>query len=296
MTAFSLGGFSTEAIGDAPQLTASLRLVGGVLLGTVENHSNLTFTDAVIIAGGNYQVLPELKPGASAPINVTPKAANPFGQPLYMQIYNNNGDRESLTKTQVLSLLPIESSFKGVTAFTAPLLVAWTRQPFQQVSINGDHPRTTALSAVALSLPVQQIGTGPLPAGVVSSRIVDVVGDSQGQGPPGMLMLQNGSVTFEFSPPLGHGAQLTGISITSQNPYGAKFSGIPGSPNSGPALTGEAWDWATSSWVPINYVDNGTTALPNSAVDPQTGTVRVRITANNGGFVAGSLSLSGTVK
>src|SRR5579864_1338643 len=305
MTAFSLGGFATEGMTSAPQLVAHLRLVNGTIVGTIENHSQLTFTDAVLISGDSYQPIVGIKPGGTATVSLSPRTSNAIGQPTYTRIYGNgqfggppnvsSADREALTKTQVLSLLPTGSSFKGVATYAAPMLVAWTRQSFQTISVNGSQPRSTALTAVALSLPIDQIGAGPLPAGVVNSRIVDVVGDSQGSGPPGMLVLQNGSVTFEFDPPLKPGARLSSASITSQNPYSAKI-GIPGSGPTTPGIQGEVWDWSASSWVAINYQDNGTTALPDSAVNPQSGVVRVRVSSTNGGFLEGSLTLSGTVQ
>ena len=306
MTAFSLGGFATEGMTNTPQLTAHLRLVNGTLIGTIENHSNLTFSDAVLIAGDNFEIFRALKPGGTTSVSLAPKPANPFGQPLFTRIYANsqyggpsNGstaDRESTTKSQVLSLLPTGQSFKGSANYVNPTLVAWTHQTFQPVTIDGSQPRSTALSAVVLSLPVDQIGTGSLPAGVVNSRIVDVVGDSQGNGPPGMLVLQNGSVTFEFAAPLAPGAQLSGVSVTSQNPYSAKFVGPSGSASTSPGIQGQAWDWTASTWTNINYQDNGITTLPDAAVNPSTGLIRLRINTTNGGFLAGSLTVSGTVK
>jgi hypothetical protein len=314
MTAFALGGFATEGVTTAPKLTASVALVNGQLKGTVENHSNLTFTDAVLIAGDNFQTIGTLKPGASANLSLAPKSGTSLGQPLYMSIYNQSGiyqnggygpggptvtaaDRDNFAKTQILSLLPTGAGFKGMgSGSAAPMLVAWTHQSFQDLSVNGTQPRSTALAAVVLSLAVDQIGTGPLPAGVVSGRIVDVVGDSQGQGPPGMLVLQNGSVTYEFAPALRSGAHLTALSINAQNPYGPKF-GPPGSTTqTGPAVTGQVWDWSRAAWIDVAYQDNGTTALPDSAVDPSTGLIRLRVSTTNGGLLAGSISLSGTVQ
>ncbi|HEX3629994.1 MAG TPA: hypothetical protein VHW91_05975 [Candidatus Dormibacteraeota bacterium] len=306
MTAFSLGGFATESLASAPQLTGHLRLVNGTLVATIENHSNLSFTDGVLIAGDGFQTFGALKPGASTTVTVSPKPANPFGQPLFTRVYGNSqyggpsnpttADRDAAAKSQVLSLLPAGGSFKGSSSYGNPMVVAWTHQAFQDVTVNGSHPRGTALAAVAVSLPIDQIGTGSLPAGVVSSRIVDVVGDSQGNGPPGMLVLQNGSVTFEFTPPLAPGAHLSGVSVTSQNPYSAKFVGPGGSASTGPGIQGEVWNWATSTWTDISYQDNGTTTLPDAAVNPDTGAIRMRVNTTSGGFLAGSLTLAGTVQ
>src|ERR1700730_2385826 len=309
MTAFVLGGFATEAISPAPQLAAHLQLVNGKLTGTIENHSGLAFTDAVLIAGDSFQTIGALKPGATATVSLAPKPANPFGQPTYTRIYGTafyNGpqpnqptdaQREDFAKTQILAVLPTGAGFNGTSSASAPLLVAWTHQPFQDLTVNGSHPRSTAESAVVLSLPVDQIGTGPLPAGVVTGRIVDVVGDSQGQGPPGMLMLQSGSVTYEFAPGLAAGAHLSGVSLTSQNPYGAKFQGVPpGSAGSSqPGVQGQVWDWSRAAWTDVAYQDNGTTTLPDSAVDQATGMVRLRLSTSTG-LMAGALTLAGTVR
>src|SRR5712691_9672778 len=202
MTAFVLGGFATESMSSAPQLAGHLQLVNGNLTGTIENHSNLAFTDAVLIMGDSFQTFGALKPGASATVSLATKPANQFGQPIYTRIYGTaffNGpqpnqltdaQREDYAKTQILGVLATGASFKGISLASTPLLVAWTHQTFQDITVNGTHPRSTAESAVALSLPLDQIGTGSLPAGVVSGRIVDVVGDTQGQGPAGMLLMQ----------------------------------------------------------------------------------------------------------
>jgi hypothetical protein len=312
MTAFALGGFATEGVTTAPKLTAHVTLANGKLTGTIENHSSLTFTDAVLIAGDSFQTIGALKPGASASLSLEPKAGTSQGQPLYMRIYNQTvyqggygpggptmtaADRDNFAKTQIMSLLPSSVGFKGTgTGSAAPMLVAWTHQSFQDLTVNGSHPRSSALTAVVLSLTVDQIGTGPLPAGIVSGRIVDVVGDTQSQGPPGMLLMQNGSVTYEFVPPLAGGAHLTAVSISAQNPYGPKF-GPPGNgTQTGPAVTGQVWDWTRGIWTDVAYLDNGTTALPDSAVNPSSGLIRLRLSTTNSGLLAGAISLSGTVQ
>ena len=308
MTAFVLSGFATEAISPAPQLTAHLQLVNGTLNGTIENHSNLTFTDAVLIAGDSFQTFPALKPGAFATVSLDPKPGNSFGQPTYTRIYGSanfygpqpygpqtDAQRESYAKTQVLSVLPTGASFNGTASAVAPLLVGWTHQSFQDITVNGSHPRSTALTAVALSLAVDQIGTGSLPAGVVSGRIVDVVGDTQG-GPPGMLVMQSGSVTYEFAPQLASGTHLSGISLNSSNQYGGKFMGPPTNGNPGDqTLHTAVWDWSQSAWSDVPFQLNGSTAIPDSAVNPLTGVVRFRFSSNSA-FLASTITLGGTVQ
>jgi hypothetical protein len=308
MTAFVLGGFATESVTSAPQLAAHLQLLNGNLNGTIENHSNLAFTDAVLIMGDSFQTFGALKPGATATVSLAVKAANQFGMPTYTRIYGaaffngpqpqqpTDAQREDYAKTQILSVLPTGGSFKGISFASTPLLVAWTHEPFQSLSVNGSHPRSTAESAVALSLPLDQIGTGSLPAGVVSGRIVDVVGDAQGQGPPGMLLMQSGSVTYELSPSLVAGTHLTSVSLTASNPYGGKFVPAPGGgTGSTAAVQGQVWDWSRSAWTDVAYQENGTTSLPDSAVNPDSGLIRLRL-SNSGAFATGTLTLSGTVQ
>src|SRR6184192_4164474 len=307
MTAFALSGFATESLTSAPQLAAHVQLVNGKLTGTIENQSSLAFTDAVLIMGDNFQTVGALRPGATTSVSLDVKPANQSGQPVYTRIYGSsffNGpqtnqptdaQRDDYAKTQILSLLLSGGSFNGISLVSTPMLVAWTHQPFQDVTVNGSHPRSTSESAVALSLPLDEIGTGSLPSGVVSGRIVDVVGDSQGQGPPGMLLLQSGNVTYEFSPSLAAGRHLTGAALTSSNPYMGKVMPAPGGGTAAATVQSEVWDWSRSAWSEVAYQDNGTTTLPDSAVNPQTGLVRLRFSTTSG-FAAGAITLSGTVK
>src|SRR5438874_4004632 len=259
MTAFALSGFATESLTSAPQLAAHVQLVNGKLTGTIENQSSLAFTDAVLIMGDNFQTFSALRPGATTSVSLDVKPANQSGQPVYTRIYGSsffNGpqtnqptdaQRDDYAKTQILCLLLSGGSFNGMSLVSTPMLVAWTHQPFQDVSVNGSHPRSTSESAVALSLPLDEIGTGSLPSGVVSGRIVDVVGDSQGQGPPGMLLLQSGSVTYEFSPSLAAGRHLTGAALTSSNPYMGKVMPAQGG-TAAATVQSEVWDWSRLAW------------------------------------------------
>jgi len=145
-----------------------------------------------------------------------------------------------------------------------------------------------------VTLPVEQVGAGSLPSGLVSGRIVDFVGDTTQQGPPGALMVQNGTVTVQFTPRLTPGLHLAGASLSSSNPI---FSKGPVAAN-GPAatLSASAWDWSRSAWVDISYQENGTTALPGEAINQATGEVRLRVTVSNGSFAATGIALVGNVQ
>jgi hypothetical protein len=299
MTAFVLRGFATEGVVDAPQLVATAKLVNGKLTGTIQNNSNLRFTDLVVLAGDGYQVISGLAPGAGATFSVTPKPSNPYaGPPAYMSIYGNyfggpppsqttDADRQNLVKSSILSLVA-GGGFNGISTTISPMVVAWTQQPSEQITVEGAHPRSTAESAVVIPLAIGAIGAGSVPAGIVMSRFTDIEGTTQ-NGPPGAVFMQSGTATYDFTPRLAPGTHLTaaGLDSTSQSPKGGAFPGQ--------SLSAEGWDWSQSAWVPVTYTPLGTSTLPAAVVNSSSGEVRIRVTVNTQALL-GALSLTGTVQ
>ena len=303
MTAFVLRGFATEGVVDTPKLVATAQFVNGKLTGTIRNDTTTSFTDAVVLAGDSYQLLKALAPGASATYELTPKVLNvQTGPPAIFSIYGNyfNGppqfgppsaaDREGQEKSSILSLVGA-ASFGGFNPTITPMVVAWSHEPYEQVSVGGSQPRPTALTAFALPIAIGEIGAGAVPAGMIVSRYIDVEGDSQ-PGAPGAVTTTNGTVTYDFQPSLVPGLHLTKASIDSSTQN--QFGGPPGTTQGSPQVS--AWDWSKASWVSLNYNVQGTTALPDSAVDPTSSEVRLQFTANGNMAVLGPISLTGTVK
>jgi len=245
-----------------------------------------------------------MAPGATVSIGFTPKVTTfQNGPPAILSIYPNymfgpppNQPAEVLrdgqAKTQILSLLQ-SPNFKGVpSGSVTPMLVAWTSQTFEDITVNGVHPRGHAQTAVAVTLAVDEVDAGPLPVGVAGGRLVDFEGDAQ-QGPPDALVVQNGTVTLQFRPHLATGLHLTGGSLSSSNPGFIKGAGPNGS---AATVRGSAWDWSSSTWVDIPYVENASTPLPDAVINPATGEVRLRVTVSNGTFLPSGISLTGTVQ
>jgi hypothetical protein len=303
MTAFTLRAFANEGmLANAPDVTGVARLAGGEVTGTVRNSSSLEFTDGVVISGSSYQKLGELKSGATATFSLVPSTPSFNGPPVTMTIYpsnyqfggmqsgSNDLERQMETRSAILGTL-MPNAFAGLPATTQPLVVLWTRQPFQTVTVNGAHPRTYLESAVVLDLPIQEVAAGAVPAGIVSGRMIDL--DAQTvPGMPGMVIATSGSLTYSFEPSLGPGRHLTGVSITTNNPFGAKgFGGPTGTPG---AVKGQVWDWSKSAWVDLNYQEASATSVPDAAVSPASGEVRLKL-SSDGQFGAGWLSLVGTV-
>ena len=299
MTAYVLRGFATEGMVDAPHLVGSAKLVNGKLTGTVRNDSDASFTDAVVLAGDGFQLLPALAPGATATFEVAPKVSNPYtGQPAFYSIYTNyfNGpssnqptdaERDGIEKTSILSVVAGNNTFATTIA---PMVVAWTKQPNEQVTVAGSKPRATAMTAVVLPLAFDPIGAGPVPAGLVVSRFTDIEGDTQ-PGPPDAVFMQNGTVTYELVPRIAPGMHLTSAKLDSTNQSPKLVA-----PGSAQSLLARYWDWSTSAWVPLDYSSLGTSALPDAALEPSSNEVRLQMTTNGTQVVLGAISLTGTVK
>jgi hypothetical protein len=229
--------------------------------------------------------------------------ANPFGgggAPAFSQIYQGamgpvtDDFRDNQTKTTVLSTLPV-AGLKGNDKASVPTFVAWTKQPFLDITVNGSRPRSYAETAVVLTVPVAEIGAGTLPAGVVSGRLVDIDGEAQAGGAmPGTLAMQKGSVTYSFTPPLSAGLRLANASFATSGPAGK--GGFPASGNGTVAtLTAQIWDWSKSAWADVSYADQSSTSVPDAAINPATGEMRLKV-KSDGYFSSGWLSLTGEVR
>jgi hypothetical protein len=305
MTAFALRGFANEGILAAPpKVSGQVKLVGGQITGTIKNLSSIQFTDGVVLSGNSYQKLGKLAPDGSLSFSLLPTNSSYQGPPVFVNLYPNNFnfngmppnnssdvEREAETRTAVLSTL-LGNTFGGLPSTNLPTVVLWTKQPFQNVTVNGGRPRTYSESAVVLTLPFGQIGAGSLPGGVVQGRMVDIDANTNQGGPPGLVMAQSGSVSYSFTPALAPGMHLTAASITSMNPYGAK--GFVGAASAPATVKAQVWDWSRAAWVDLNYLDTGSMSVPDTAVNPTTGEVRFRV-SSDGQFATGWLSLSGTV-
>lgn len=304
MTAFTLRGFATEEIGAAPSVAASAELSGGQVKGTIKNASAMTFTDGIVFSGTGYQKIGELAPGGTVSFAVTPAASTVIGPPTYMQVYRNNlccggpagnspdVERINEARSSILGTLS-NVNYGGVTVSVAPVVVLWTQHPLEQVTVNGAQPRQYVENAVVVNVPIGQFGAGTIPAGVVVARVVDVDAQLTPAGPPGLMIVNSGSVTYSFQPALAAGKRLSGVSLSSTNPYGGKFVG-PNGPTTPGVVKAQVWDWTTSNWIDVSYSDSGTTTVPSEAVNPSTGEVRLKL-SSDGQFTTAFLSMTGTV-
>lgn len=302
MNAFTLRGFANEGIVAAPQLTGSSRLSAGKLTGSIRNLSTLHFTDGIVFSANSYQKLGELGPNGSVSFSYQLLGGTSFGgPPVYVTAYPNmyNGsplnsasdvERENEMRSAVLSTL-MGNGGPVPSASSVQTVVLWTAQQFQAVTVNGGHPRTYSESAVVMTLPIGAI-SGNVPSSAVPGRMVDIDADVSQGGMPGLFAAQGGSITYSFSPTLAPGEHLTSASVDSSNPFGPK--GVIAANGPVAVVKGQVWDWSTSTWVDVSYQDNSSTPIPDSAVNPITGQVRLKL-SSDGTFSSTWLSLSGAV-
>lgn len=306
MTAFNLRGFATEGVvASAPNIVTQAKLTGGQITGNVQNLSDIHFTDGLVLAGNNFQKLGNLPANGTVSFTVTPASPGQFnGQPIFMSIYpnaygccppqaqgNSDVERENEARAAVLSVLPT-TSFAGMFVQGAPIVVLWTKQPFQELTVNGGHPQTYGESAIVVPFSVGELAPGALPSGVVAGRVIDFDTDILQGGAP-TLVVQGGSVTYDFTPTLAPGTHLSSAAIASSNQFGGKGALGPGGTVA--TVKAQAWDWSQSAWIPIDYYDNSAMTLPASAVNPSTGEVRFKITTDSQ-YTTGIYSLTGTVQ
>jgi hypothetical protein len=302
MSAYAFRGFASESMVAAPRLTANINLSGGKLVGRIENHSSVTYPDAVLIAGDSYQTIGKLAPGAGANVDLAAEVSK-SGMPSYHRLYPGGQSfstpygrtvplapqTKAQQRGQVLQLLL--SNVAGRTPATvSPVLVLWTPDSVQQIKVNGQIPRPHALNAIAIPLTIEPLGPGTLPAGIVTGRLVDLKGEATSIGPH-MVSVQSGSATFEFAPVLAAGTRLTGVSLNCWNLYGPRSI----------APVGEAWNWSKSAWVPVSVGEYGAMPLPDGVFNEATSVLRLRIsTPTNSRGVNPlqmlSISLTGTVE
>ena len=161
------------------------------------------------------------------------------------------------------------------------------------MTINGGHPRTYAESAVVMTLSTGLIASGSLPRSVVQGRVVDIDADVSQGGQQGLMVAQGGSISFSFLPALAPGRHLTRVTIDSVNPFGPK--GIIGPNGAVVVPRAQVWDWSRSAWVDIDYQDNASSPVPDAAIQPSTGEVRLKL-SSDGQFSSSSLSITGKVQ
>ena len=184
-------------------LLQNLYLEGDRLRGTVSNEGAVTLKEAWVVTGGVAHNLGELRPGASAAVDVqlvdapagslfnynffavgTPPPADPDERRIWQQ------------RRQVLSAA-MEGRDVDLPSGVCALLVGWTDERPPEITVNGKVPVKSSLTVfIDPVVPVVR-GAFSLPGGMLSGQIIDVNTKIQDSS-PGLLVFESGDVTFQF--------------------------------------------------------------------------------------------------
>jgi len=144
-----------ESAATVPKIHADLRLVNGVLTGTVRNDSTVTLEKPAVLLGGNVKVLRDLAPGAEEAVSLS-IVANQFGQALSDRIFGQLffGDSGATSETmrrdqirhQILDQLTYDPNLgnRGSLDEEGPVILAWGRTAVLDVQVEGQSANRVA--------------------------------------------------------------------------------------------------------------------------------------------------------
>jgi hypothetical protein len=313
----------------APSVTASLRLDGDRLKGTVRNDSPVTIERPAVVLGGSVAILHDMAPGATESVDVG-ATGNAFGQSLGDRLFGSaflGGDPfvagEDNQRLYVRQAMLNQISFDQTTGmqtnlgFDGPVLIGFGRGPVLDARIDGASASSTGniLYYVPLEMTLQGkvTFTGDLMRGTTISSDTP----SFNKGDPFTIAFQDGTVTQSYQPNLGgHAIQPTRLVLQVNQAGSAAGNGVVVRPT-GPADTPptkaeiaaeadgvpilEVFDLTTHTWMRLAHVANGAAvelAEPSRYVDTNTGAVLIRFRSDSADGIGFQfqVQLEGTVR
>jgi hypothetical protein len=324
----SLRTVRAETPAAVPQIHADLRLVDGVLKGTIRNDSDRALESPAVVLGGNVVVLADLPAGATAPVSLR-IVANQFGQALSDKIfgatYNNAASseiqRRNATRHRIIDQLTYDPMFGnlGQLPSDGPVVLAWGRDTLLQVDVQGQKPARSANILYYVPLQLKVSGITTFRADLVRSTVLESDAVLFSKEPSNMNFGQ-GSVTIAYRPipfegtftatkvllGLGFGGDIVGVGkpiapIPAPSPEPSPTDGQPGFDGWDGLPEIEVFDRTTATWQRLPHFAQGTTyslADPGKYVDEASGTIQVKFVNDRQDSVgfAFSVALEGIVQ
>ena len=276
----------------------------GNVAGRIHNGTNLNLLDPVIVAGQTVAHLANIPAGGSVYASVRPTDNSLYqGGTVWDQLYGGssfgNSDNfggfgdccnqasyapEGTLLDRIRNVVGMLSQAKpnALSSLGEVLLVGWSEQPLESLSVDGSTPQRRDLSVVVTPLSVRFPAHGPfqLLTGTLGSQLVDILPRAPqssccGFGPgsdqtQGASVAAGGFLTFEFDLPARSRVHFQQLKVNvSGGDEGANAARV--------------YDWSTLRWVPIN-LSTGAAQLPNpNRFVSSQGQIMVRIQATSGG-------------
>lgn len=311
-----------------PKLHAELRLVDGVLQGSVRNDSERKLEAVAVVLGGNAVTLGDLEPGATLPVNLrivanqfgTSLADRLFGQVGFSTVGSSENQRRNGTRHRILSQLTYDPAFGNTGQLPAdgPVVLAWGRDTLLDVAVAGQKPARSAnvLYYVPASMTVS--GTTTFRADLMRSTVLESDAAFFSRDPYNISFGQ-GSVTMAYRPipfegtlavrkvllSLGFGGEMIGGAGQVIEPVAEPAPAPSEAPDPGGGWDGlpevEVYDRSAAAWRLLPHFNQGVTyelADPANYVDPTTGTIQVRFVNDrqDGVGFAFSVAIEATVR
>jgi hypothetical protein len=281
-------------------------LPSGEVAGTVHNGTDLDLQNPLVVAGQSVATLVNLPSGATERVHVQPSTstsalgASSVWSGLYGGSDLSSGDGlggfgfrdccgqfsypdESKTIDRERNAIAMFLQAEELATPDRPILVGWSQQPLESISVDGATPRQRDLTLVVapLTLRFPSHGQFRMPAGTLEAHLVDILPRAPQStgfgfgGPDGQQISVGvgGALTFEFQLPHDGIVRFRYLTLS---------TGL-GVDSLGPA---RIYDWHTARWRPVDLsMGSASLANPNRFISP-TGQllVQVRATGETGDF------------
>lgn len=293
---WSMQSFMSEGtIAGFGVLGADLVLQDDGLVGTIENSTNYTLEDAVIIQGGKFVRLGTIEPGETKNVSLSLSEIGlpDFTTSLSYAIYNPESnptistfERRKAESRRVIvenifersspMISSRQSSGSELYGQNTPVFLGWIDQAPPDVSVVGAETskQTTAAVLFPLSYKLPDSGRFTIPAGLIPGKMISapLEGGSCGISGRTAVYISRGEAVLEYNIP----DEVSIASIESLKLGLWSDSGVTGPMNA------DLYDWAKQSWVGLTGLSTGVNILSDPAPFINSdGVVQVRIGNNS---------------
>ena len=206
----SLRTVRAETPVSVPKIHADLRLVNGVLEGTIRNDSDKLLESPAIVLGTNAVVLADLAAGAEGKVSLRISTTQ-FGQALsdkiLGQVYftenvaSNEKLRRSATRHRVIDQLTFDPMFgnAGPLPSDGPVLLAWGRDNVLDVVVEGQKPARAANVLYYIPVPMKVTGATTFKGDLIRSTVLSAESAFFSKD-PSMMNFGQGTVSMAYRP------------------------------------------------------------------------------------------------
>lgn len=332
----SLRTVRAETPVDVPKIHADLRLLNGVVQGTIRNDSKQVLESPAVVVGSNVVVLADLAPGAEANVNLKVTTSQ-FGQALSDKIFgqiffsenvaSNEKQRRAATRHRIVDQLTYDpmSGNIGQLPSDGAVVMAWGRDSLLAVDVEGQKPARSANILYYVPVPMSISGKTAFSPDLIRSTVLSADAAFFSKDPYTMSF-GKGTVTIAYRPipfdgsfdatkvvlAMGFGDALIGVGkpiapMPEPTPVASPVdcNGPCPSDQPLPGFDGlpelEVLDLTTGIFQRLPHLTQGLNynlTDPAKFVDPSTGTIQIRFVndRSDGVGMSFSVSLEGNVR